>query len=69
MNLLILIGENTLCEMHEDDHFAKAQVKYLMTYLTHNKQTSLLISMDDKAKIKIGIPCVSHHVKSRRYFL
>jgi hypothetical protein len=39
-----------------------------MTYLALHKQNSSLISMDDKAKIKIGIPCVSHLVKSRKFF-
>jgi hypothetical protein len=57
-----------LTELHEDDHFAKAQAKYLIAFLSMFKEDALLLSIDDKAKIKVGIPCISHHVKSRKYF-
>jgi len=60
---------NNLTKLHEDDHYAKAQTKYLISYLSMFKEDSLLFSIDDKAKVKIGVPCVSHLVKSRKFFL
>lgn len=67
--IINIIGMNKIADLHDDDRFAKAQVKYLISYLSSFEQDSLLISMDDKAKVKIGIPCISHHVKSRKYFV
>jgi len=64
------LGENSLNELHDDDHYAKAQVKYLMAYLSMiDNNDTLLLSIDDKAKLKLGIPSISHHVKSRKYFV
>ena len=63
-----IIGTNKLSELHNDDHFAKSQVKSMISYLSLFKESSLLISMDDKAKVKVGVPCISHLVKSRKFF-
>ena len=62
------LGVNNLSVLHADDQYAKAQVKYLIAYLSMYHEDSLLFSMDDKAKVKIGVPCISHLVKSRKYF-
>ena len=33
------------------------------------KDKVMLFSMDDKAKVKVGVPCISHLVKSRKFFM
>lgn len=38
-------------------------------FLSLFKDFSMLLSIDDKAKVKIGVPGVSHLVKSKKYFL
>ena len=66
------LGENTLSKLNEDDHYCKAQAKYMMNYLTYVSNnfndTALLLSMDDKSKVKIGVAAVSRFVHSRKYF-
>jgi len=62
------LGTNKIIDLHNDDHMAKAQVKYLMSFLSLFKEESLLLSIDDKAKVRIGISCISHHVKSKKFF-
>ena len=57
----------------EDDHFCKAQVKCVINYLSHLSsqlgiKDILLLSADDKAKVKVGVPAVSKFVKSRKFF-
>jgi len=43
-------------------------MKYLISFLSSFKEQSLLFSMDDKAKVKVGVPCISHLAKSRKFF-
>jgi len=48
-------------------------MKYVVNYLSHlssqcDIKNILLFSVDDKAKVKIGIPAVSKFVKSQKFF-
>ena len=60
--------------MHGDDHYCKAQIKTVINFVSiiaqnHNiKDQCLLLSIDDKSKVKIGVPAVSRHVKLRKFF-
>jgi hypothetical protein len=69
-----LPGENTLTKLHADDHYCKAQVKMVINFISYiakkfnMKDQCLIMSVDDKAKVKIGIPAVSKHVKLRKFF-
>jgi hypothetical protein len=79
-NVRTIGGENTLTYAHEDDHYAKAQVKSIFTFVGllyqalggnfHSEEANLVVafSVDDKAKVKVGIPAVSHYVFSKKYF-
>ena len=67
-------GENTLTKLHGDDHYCKTQIKLIINFIStisdklNMKKECLLLSIDDKCKVKIGVPAVSRHVKLRKYF-
>lgn len=68
-----MLGENTLTKIHTDDHYCKCQVKYIFNYLSHIAKSQenakvLILSIDDKAKVKVGNPAVSRFVHSKKYF-
>jgi len=69
----LCLGKNTDTKFHPEDHYCKAQIKSVMNYLALIKDKYciddiLILSIDDKAKIKIGVPAVSRYVHSRKYF-
>ena len=58
-----------MTDYHQDEHICKTQIKYMINFLSLFNDCSCLISVDDKAKIKVGPPSVSRYVHSSKYFL
>ena len=52
-----------------EQHWARTQITYLYSILSHSDQQSLIISLDDKAKVDIGKQAVSKYVKGNKFYL
>ena len=55
--------------MNEDQHWARAQITYIYSLLDYCAEKSVILSMDDKAKVDLGKTAVSKYVKVSKLFL
>ena len=61
--------QNSKCKSHPDFHITCAQVNYVQELAGLYDDECISLSCDNKAKIPIGIPAVSHYVRSRKFHL
>ncbi|CAF1556269.1 unnamed protein product, partial [Didymodactylos carnosus] len=61
--------QNSKCQHHPDFHITCAQVNYVQELASLYNDECISLSCDNKAKIPLGIPVVSRHVRSRKFLL
>ncbi|CAF2854670.1 unnamed protein product [Rotaria sp. Silwood2] len=61
--------QNTKCQNHPDFQITCALVNYVQELASLYNDECISLSCDNKAKIPIGTPAVSHYVRSRKFHL